>query len=288
MNDYRELRINFKPCSADITDVMAALLADAGYESFVADKNGLTAYIRSEQYSPEAVNGALEQLPFEVEAETSSVIVEGQDWNSEWEKHYFQPIVVGERCVIHSSFHKDVPKAEYDIVIDPKMAFGTGHHATTSQVISALLDLNLEGKTVIDMGTGTGILAILCAMRGAANVTGIEIDTPAWENAVENAALNGVEATLINGDASALSELDKSDIFIANINRNIITNDLAAYVSACKPGATMLLSGFYEADIPVIMAVAAPLGLKEVSHTTLNDWCCLKLCYHETYSTRKN
>ena len=277
MNDYKELRINFKPCSADITDVMAALLADVGYESFVADESGLTAYIRAEQYSPDAVDIALKQLPFEVEAETSSVIIEGQDWNSEWEKHYFQPIVVGERCVIHSSFHKDVPKAEYNIVIDPKMAFGTGHHATTSQVISALLDLNLERKAVIDLGTGTGILAILCAMRGAAKVTGIEIDTAAWENAVENVALNGVEVNLINGDATALPDLYKADVFIANINRNIITGDLAAYVGACKPGATMILSGFYEADIPVIMEVAAPLGLKEANHTTLNSWCCLKL-----------
>ncbi len=277
MNDYKELRINFKPCSADITDVMAALLADVGYESFVADESGLTAYIRAEQYSPDAVDIALKQLPFEVETETSSVIIEGQDWNSEWEKHYFQPIVVGERCVIHSSFHKDVPKAEYNIVIDPKMAFGTGHHATTSQVISALLDLNLERKAVIDMGTGTGILAILCAMRGAAKVTGIEIDTAAWENAVENVALNGVEVNLINGDATALPDLYKADVFIANINRNIITGDLAAYVRACKPGATMILSGFYEADIPVIMEVAAPLGLKKANHTTLNSWCCLKL-----------
>lgn len=278
MNDYRELRINLTPCSADITDVMAALLADAGYESFVADASGLTAYIRAEQYSDEAVRAALSALPFDdVEAATSSIVVEGKDWNSEWEKHYFQPITVGERCVIHSSFHKDIPKAEYDIVIDPKMAFGTGHHATTSQVIAALLDLELEGKTVIDMGTGTGILAILSAMRGAACVTGIEIDTPAWENAVENAALNGVKINLINGDASALAALDKADVFVANINRNIITGDLAAYVGACKPGAMMLLSGFYEADIPVIMDVAGPLGLGEVSHTVENEWCCLKL-----------
>ncbi|MCM1310969.1 MAG: 50S ribosomal protein L11 methyltransferase [Bacteroides sp.] len=277
MNDYRELRIDFNPCSADITDVMAALLADEGYESFVADESGLTAYIRAEQFSDEAVDAALAALPFDVETQRHSVVVEGQDWNSEWEKHYFRPIVVGERCVIHSSFHKDVPQAEYDIVIDPKMAFGTGHHATTSQVIAALLDLPLEGKTVIDMGTGTGILAILCAMRGAAKVTGIEIDTPAWENALENAALNGVDVTLINGDASAIADLDMADVFIVNINRNIITGDLDSYIGACKRGATMLLSGFYEADIPVIMEVAAPLGLREVSHTTLNDWCCLEL-----------
>ncbi|MDE5659903.1 MAG: 50S ribosomal protein L11 methyltransferase [Muribaculaceae bacterium] len=282
MNDYRELRLEFTPCSADITDVMAALLADEGYESFVADDNGLTAYIRAEQFSDEAVENALALLPFPVDTRKTSVIVEGRDWNSEWEKNYFKPIVVGNRCVIHSSFHTDVPEAEYDIVIDPKMAFGTGHHATTSQVITALLDMELTGKRVTDMGTGTGILAILSAMRGAASVAGIEIDTPAWENALENAALNGVadKLTLINGDASALSSLPKADVFVANINRNIITADLAAYVAACAPGATMVLSGFYEADIPVIMAVAAPLGLSEVTHSVINEWTALTLTYN--------
>lgn len=279
MNDYSELRLDFTPCSADITDVMAALLADEGYESFVPDDRGLTAYIRADQFSEEAVDAALDRLPFEVQVSRSLTRVEGQDWNSEWEKHYFQPIVVGNRCVIHSSFHKDVPRAEFDIVIDPKMAFGTGHHATTSQVISALLTLDLQGKTVIDMGTGTGILAILCAMRGAAGVCGVEIDTPAWENAVENAALNGVASLLDlrNGDASALPSLPKADLFIANINRNIITADLPAYVDAMKPGATMLLSGFYEEDIPVVMQTAAPLGLKEESHTTQDGWTALRL-----------
>ncbi|MBD5187766.1 MAG: 50S ribosomal protein L11 methyltransferase [Muribaculaceae bacterium] len=279
MNDYTELRLDFTPCNADITDVMAALLADEGYESFVADERGLTAYIRANQYSDAAVDAALEQLPFDAEVRRSTLLVEGQDWNHEWEKNYFKPIVVGNRCVIHSSFHTDVPSAEYDIVIDPKMAFGTGHHATTSQVISALLDLDLTGKTVIDMGSGTGILAILAAMRGAAKVSAIEIDTPAWENALENLALNGVEqrVAMLNGDASLLPEVAKADVFLANINRNIITADLAAYVDACNPGAEIILSGFYEADIPVIMAVAEPLGLSEIAHTTLNDWCCLKL-----------
>lgn len=279
MNDYTELRLDFKPCSADITDVMAALLADEGYESFVADDCGLTAYIRADQFSDHAVGNAVALLPFETDITKSVKVVEGQDWNHEWEKNYFKPIVVGNRCVIHSSFHTDVPSAEYDIVIDPKMAFGTGHHATTSQVISALLDLNLEGMTVTDMGSGTGILAILAAMRGAKRVNAIEIDTPAWENALENIALNGVEnkITMLNGDATLLPTLPAANVFLANINRNIITADLGAYTDACAPGADIILSGFYEADIPVIMAVASPLGLTETGHTTLNEWCCLKL-----------
>ncbi|MDE5912600.1 MAG: 50S ribosomal protein L11 methyltransferase, partial [Muribaculaceae bacterium] len=132
-----------------------------------------------------------------------------------------------------------------------------------------------------DMGTGTGILSILCAMRGAERVPGVEIDPAAWENAVENVRLNGAGQTaqMICGDASALTDIPKADLFIANINRNIITGDLPAYVGALKPGATVIFSGFYEADIPVIMAVAEPLGLFEVRHTVQNEWCCLILKY---------
>ena len=159
MNDYIELRLDLEPCSQDATDVLAALLAEVGYESFVPDERGLTAYVRSVQYDDSVVDDVIESLPFECAVSRQSSYIVGQDWNSEWEKNYFKPIVVGDRCVIHSSFHSDVPAAEYDIVIDPKMAFGTGHHATTSQVIEALLSMDLNGLSVIDMGTGTGILA---------------------------------------------------------------------------------------------------------------------------------
>lgn len=281
MNDYREVRIDITPCTEDGTDVMAALLADVGFESFVPDDKGVTAYIRVEDYDACSVNAALAQYPFAHALDISSKIIEGRDWNAEWEKNYFQPIVVDNRCVIHSTFHTDVPKAQYDIVIDPKMAFGTGHHATTSQVIAALLDMDLQGRTVTDMGTGTGILSILAAMRGARHATGIEIDAFAYANAVENVALNDVadRVSLINGDASALADVAKADVFVANINRNVITADIGAYAAALNSGATMVLSGFYEADIPVVTAAAAPYGLTPVRHTVLNDWTCLILNY---------
>lgn len=283
MNDYRELRIDITPCTETGTDIMAALLADVGFESFVPDEKGLTAYIRVEDYDPIRINSALAEYPFAHSLELSSKLIEGRDWNAEWEKNYFQPIVVSDRCVIHSTFHTDVPQAEYDIVIDPKMAFGTGHHATTSQVIEALLNIDLKGKTVTDMGTGTGILAILCAMRSAHPVTGVEIDAFAYSNAIENISLNGVDdaVSLINGDASALADVPLADVFTANINRNVITADIEAYVANLKDGATVIFSGFYEADIPVIMEVAAPLGLSESRHTVLNDWACLVLKYNQ-------
>lgn len=292
MNDYIELRLDVSGTSPEgdgagadaltmetATDVLAAMLAEEGYESFCPDGKGLTAYIRKELYSEQTLADLLAGYPFpSVGIVAKAETVEERDWNSEWEKHYFQPIVVGDKCVIHSSFHTGYPKCEHDITIDPKMAFGTGHHATTSLIIEQLLALPLEGKSVIDMGTGTGILAILAAMRGASPVTAIEIDPAAEVNARENVVSNGhPEIDVRLGDAALLSGLH-ADIFIANINRNIITADLPAYAATLHSGSLMLLSGFYEADIPVVAAVAEPLGLREVGHTVKGDnWTCLRL-----------
>lgn len=278
MNDYIEVRIDADPCTEDITDLLAAELADIGFESFVADSKGLTAYAPAKLYDKEAVKNVLADFAIDCSLKVSDNFVEGRDWNAEWEKNYFRPIVIGKRVAIYSSFHTDVPEAEHRIVIDPKMAFGTGHHATTSQVIKAMLELDLRDKSVIDMGTGTGILAILAAQLGAAPVTGIEIDEFAYVNAVENVRLNGhPEIVLINGDASALAGVPPCDVFIANINRNIITGDIDRYAKALKTGGTMLLSGFYVEDIPVVAAAAARHGLRETGYTDEERWVCLRL-----------
>ncbi|MCM1477027.1 MAG: 50S ribosomal protein L11 methyltransferase [Bacteroides sp.] len=280
MNNYFEVKLTFDPCSEVVTDVAAALLANAGFETFVPDENGLTAYVASSIYTPALIDQALDAFPVpEVKYSYTVTEIEGQDWNSEWEKNYFKPIVIGNRCVIHSSFHKNVPTCEYDIVIDPKMAFGTGHHSTTTLILERLLKMDLTDKNVIDMGTGTGILSILAAMRGASQVTGIEIDDPAWENAVENCKLNGMDnITMIHGDAGVLEQIPyKANVFLANINRNVIVADLPNYCKVLAPDARMFLSGFYESDIPVILAAAEPLGLEFVNHTTLNDWACVCL-----------
>ncbi len=278
MNDYVEVRVALKPCTEDMTDVLAAVLADAGFESFVADTEGLTAYIRKEDYA-ESMADLVREIPFPCQASWSATIIEGQDWNSEWEKNYFKPIVVGDRVAIHSSFHTDVPVCEYDIVIDPKMAFGTGHHSTTCLMIGRLLSIDLNGKNVIDMGTGTGILAILAAMRGASKVAGIEIDEAAYVNAQENVALNGeFDIKLINGDASSLEDIDfQADFFLANINRNVITSDLPRYAAKLAPGATVFLSGFYREDVPVIEAAALGCGLKMGNVTEDNRWVSVSL-----------
>lgn len=278
MNDYTEVRLDLDPCSETHTDILAAMLAEVGYESFVPDTSGLTAYIRKEDFDATALDHVIREFPMDTAITPTHTVVEGQDWNAEWEKNYFKPIVIDNLCAIHSSFHKDVPECKYDILIDPKMAFGTGHHATTTLILRRLLSMDLAGKKVVDMGTGTGILAILADMRGAAHIDAVEIDEFAYENAKENVQLNG--ATHIDlhlGDASTLAKIRDIDLFIANINRNIITADLAAYADTLSPGASVVLSGFYEEDIHIIMQTAEALGLTYADHTVLDRWASLHL-----------
>lgn len=280
MNDYREVRIDVSPCSEVATDLLAALLCEKGYESFVPDETGLTAYIREELFDSDALDYVKEAFPLAgIELTFGSEFIEGRDWNHEWEKNYFKPIVIGEnKCVIHSSFHTGFPKCEYNIVIDPKMAFGTGHHSTTSLIVARLLEMDIEGKSILDMGTGTGILAILAAMRGARQVTAIEIDPAAHMNAIENVAANGhPEIDVLLGDASLLAGLNKFDIMLSNINRNIILGDIDRYATVLHKGSRLLLSGFYETDVPMLTEKAAHYGLEARSKQVLNDWCCLEL-----------
>ncbi|MDE7426459.1 MAG: 50S ribosomal protein L11 methyltransferase [Muribaculaceae bacterium] len=281
MNDYSAVHITVSPCTEDATDLLAALLADIDYESFVADENGLTAYVPKPLFNADSLAELLKEFPMDCKLEATVEDIEGRDWNSEWERNYFKPIVIDDRCVVHSSFHTDVPTAEYDIVIDPKMAFGTGHHATTTLILRQLLRMDLKGKSVCDMGTGTGILALLAAMRGAHPVTAIEIDSFAYTNALENLALNHCEEiTLINGDANALGGVSAVEVFIANINRNVILADMHAYARALKSGGTMLLSGFYESDAKILEQSATQYGLTVSSVNIIEDgenWTCLCL-----------
>ena len=276
--DYIELKITYSPISEEASDLMAAFLADMGFESFVADETGLTAYIEASGYSAESVKEMLSDFPMDIDWQIKDEFIKSQDWNEEWEKNYFQPILIGGDCVVHSTFHKDVPEAKYDIVIDPKMAFGTGHHATTSMMLRHLLGMDLRDKSVIDMGTGTGILSILAAMRGATSITGIEIDPDAAENARENVRLNNVNVEILTGDSSALSTLIPADLFIANINRNVILADLGRYSAALKSGGEMLLSGFYREDVAMLERAASLYGLSiETILEEEGGWTSLRL-----------
>ena len=278
MNDYYLVRINLNPCVEEECDIVAALLADVGFESFVPDEKGVSAYIRKELFDKPATSSALAAYPFNGELQMEEAeLIQGQDWNSEWEKHYFQPIVVGDRCVVHSSFHKEYPKAEYEIVVDPRMAFGTGHHETTSLMLERLLSYPLEGRKLLDMGTGTGILAILAAMRGAVHVVGVEIDEPAYLNAVDNAGINGVDLDLRLGGVETVTECGYFDYVLANINRNIIIADIDKYARSLRQGGIMALSGFYVEDIPFVEEAGKKCGLAPVAFFEKRRWACLCL-----------
>lgn len=275
---YLEFKFSTNPCNETVNDVLAAVLGEAGFESFVEWEGGLMAYIPSAAFDEDNLKSCLNEFPVEdVKIEYAYSQMEDKDWNEEWEKNFFQPIVIGDRCVIHSTFHHDVPRAEYDIVINPQMAFGTGHHETTSLIIEELLDSELESKSLLDMGCGTSILAILARMRGARPCTAIDIDEWCVRNSIENIELNGVaDIDVSQGDASALAGKGPFDVVIANINRNILLNDMKQYVACMRPGSELYMSGFYVDDIPAIRKEAEKNGLRFVEYKEKNRWAAVK------------
>lgn len=271
---YIEVTFTVNPLSETANDIIAALAADLGFESFVESPEGTIGYVPAALYREEALHEALTDFPMSGTTITfTAQEMEDKNWNEEWEKNFFEPIVVDNRCVIHSTFHKDYPKATYDIIINPQMAFGTGHHQTTRLIISYLLDIDLQGKTVLDMGCGTSILAILASMRGASSLTAIDIDEWCVNNSIDNLALNHINnIKVFQGDASSLANEGPFDVIIANINRNILLADMQYYVARMNEGAEIYFSGFYESDLPMIQAEAERLGLRYLSHRVEKDW----------------
>lgn len=275
---YLEFTFRTQPCTETVNDVLCAVLGEVGFESFVEQPDGLAAYIQKDLYDEDAVRQAVADFPLPDTTVTYSYVkAEDKDWNEEWEKNFFQPIVIGDRCVVHSTFHHDVPQAQYDIVINPQMAFGTGHHETTSLIIGELLDSDLQGKSVLDMGCGTSILAILARMRGAARCTAVDIDDWCVRNSLENITLNHLDSIdVYQGDASSLADKGPFDVVIANINRNILLADMKHYTARMNPGATLLMSGFYTDDIAAIRSEAESLGLTFVEYREKNRWAAVK------------
>ena len=271
---YIEVTFTVTPINETACDIVAALMAELGFESFVAFDNGTIGYVPISLYDEKSVAEVLADFPMpDTVVAFTSREMEDKNWNEEWEKNFFEPIVVDNRCVIHSTFHKDYPEALYDIIINPQMAFGTGHHQTTRLIISYLLDVNLEGKTVLDMGCGTSILAILASMRGAKALTAIDIDEWCVNNSIDNFALNHIDnIKVFQGDASSLASEGPFDIIIANINRNILLADMQYYVARMNEGAEIYFSGFYESDLPMIQAEAERLGLRYLSHRVEKEW----------------
>lgn len=275
---YFEFIFKYQPYNEIISDVLMAVLGEVGFESFVTEEEIMKAYIQVNLYNEEELKSALANFPIDVEAiEYTYTEAENKDWNEEWEKNFFQPIIIGDQCAIHSSFHKDIPKVKYDIVINPQMSFGTGHHETTSLIINELLEADLTHKAVLDMGCGTSILAILAHKRGASPITAVDIDEWCVANSKDNCELNQIDDVDIHlGDAQILAKLDRTyDFIIANINRNILLHDMGLYNEVLNNGGKLLMSGFYTQDVAMLREKAESLGLKFEHTNARNNWACL-------------
>lgn len=274
-----------------VYDLLSAELAEVGFDSFETKEQELLGYIPTEQIDEGAIADAIHDTLCQISSDGlrlsySIEIIPEVNWNEEWERNYFQPIVLGDGlCMIRAPFHTPDPSVKTEIIISPKMAFGTGNHETTALVIGHLLSLGegLRGKRVLDMGCGTGILGILALKQGAEHLTAIDIDEWAYHNVLENATLNGVSIPdALQGDASSLSGREPYDLVLANITRNILLEDLPAYVAVMRPGATIALSGFYQEDAPLLIERGRELGLSLIDQHSRNRWTLLVLQHDET------
>jgi ribosomal protein L11 methyltransferase len=275
--DYIAVKFTIRPKNSNVNDILASILAENGFESFIELPTGMEAFVSVSNFREESLQEFIPEVLFGSEIEFSHELIPGKNWNEVWEQNYFEPLVIGNQCVIHSSFHTDYPKALFDVIIDPKMAFGTGHHETTSLMIDYLLALNLAHRSFLDMGCGTAVLAILASMKGASPVTGIDIDEWACQNALENIALNHTPAVKIKtGDASLLTGHQPVDFIFANINRNILLTDIAAYRAILTTGSSLYMSGFYAEDLLVIREEALRLGFTYINHKSLHNWTAVR------------
>ncbi len=256
------------------SEILIAELGELPFESFIESEFGVTAYIQKQLWYESILEDIYLLHSPEFVISYTIEEIEQVNWNEEWEKN-FEPIDVDGNCHVRAPFHPKT-NAEFDIVIEPKMSFGTGHHETTHMMIQHLLEIDVEGMKTLDMGCGTAILAILAEMKGAQPIDAIDIDNWCYLNSIENAERNKcVHITVYEGDA-ALLEGKKYDLIIANINRNILLNDMQSYVDCLLPNGTLLLSGFYEEDIPFIDASCTEKGLKYIKKFQRNNWVSLK------------
>lgn len=257
------------------TEILIAELGELGFESFVETETGLQAFIIAEDFQENMLDEVQILTSEEFEITYTSEDIEQVNWNEEWEKNYFQPLLINDQVLIRAPFHQNYPQAKYQIIIEPNMAFGTGNHETTTLMLEHLSDIPLDGQLVLDMGCGTGILGIYAAMLGANKITAIDIDSWSFEATVENSRLNGItnlEAFI--GDAELL-EQKKFDIILANIQKNIILQDVEKYVLALKEEGLLILSGFYKEDSEAIIGKASELLLKKMEIKEKNNWVAI-------------
>lgn len=276
--EYIEVTVDIAPYSDENAEIVIAELSELPFESFEMSDPSLKCYIQKENYdqhSLKVVLSGLEGLGFDLNFRAD--LMPAVNWNAVWESQ-FSPIVVDGKCTVKASFHKDLKRTRFNVVIDPKMAFGTGHHQTTYMMCRALLnhEPDVKGKVVMDMGCGTAILAILAAKMGAEHVYGVDIDAVAAVSAYDNAVRNRVSRRVETycGDASLL-QMGKYDVLLANINRNILLQDIPTYSRSLRKGGLLAVSGFYLEDMPMIVGMAESVGLSYDSHDSMDNWCCV-------------
>ncbi|MDO6675493.1 50S ribosomal protein L11 methyltransferase [Tenacibaculum sp. 1B UA] len=272
-NIYIEYTFEVTP-KEPTTEILIAELGALGFESFVENENGVVAYIQKDDWTADILESVFVLSSEEFSIQYEHKEIEQTNWNAEWEKN-FNPIQVDDLVSIRAPFHEN-PNLQYDIVIEPKMSFGTGHHETTHMMVQHLINLDVTDKKVLDMGCGTGILAIFAEMKGAQPIDAIDIDAWCYENSLENVERNNCKhISVYEGDASLL-EGKKYDVIIANINRNILLNDMQTYANCLTKKGVLLLSGFYSEDISVIDNEVSKCGLTLKDTIKRNNWVALQ------------
>lgn len=268
VDNYIELSLQIEP---DFSEILMAELSELGFDSFVETDEGLEAYIKEELFNDLDIKRMLETYAERTPISYAFKKIVKQNWNEEWERN-FQPISIGNDIYVRADFHEAQPDFKYEIIITPKMSFGTGHHETTSMVMEHQLTIPHQDKKVLDVGTGTGILAVLASKLGATQISAFDIDEWSVENTIENVALNNANHIEVRLGTIENEPMEKYDIVLANINRNILLQQIPAYITFMKAGASLVVSGFYEADIADIQAIAESAGLKKVAQLSKNQW----------------
>lgn len=281
---YIQLSVISSPCNENITDILSFHLGNIGYDSFIANENGVDAYIPQKDFSEEKLKDMLFQLTIDmndlfkdVKVEYEFNLLEEKNWNTEWEKHYFKPLVVSDKCLVRSTFHVIDEQYDYEITIDPKMAFGTGHHQTTYLMLQEILSLELKNSSVLDIGCGTAVLAILASKMCASQIVAIDFDEWAYNNAIENVQLNDITNIDVRLGEIDLVSNEKFDFIFANINRNILLEGIQYYAKAMNKGATLIMSGFYLEDVPVLKSECENNNLSFQKTEQKDNWCAV-LC----------
>ncbi len=271
--NYIEVKLNINP---EFSDIFMAELGEIGYETFTEEAEGLNAYITEDLFSEENLDEIMERYLAMTPISYSYSTLEKKNWNEEWEKNYEPILAANGRVRVRANFHEPDPNIQYELLINPKMSFGTGHHETTSMVLSLQMEIDHQAKKVLDVGCGTGILAIFASKLGASEVAGFDIEEWAAENSRENVQLNACENVVIRQGTIEDEPADQYDIILANINRNILMRDIPKYVEFMKAAPSKLIvSGFYQHDIEDIEKVANESGLVKTHTENKNNWAAV-------------